>query len=105
MAGYIEAVVCRSINSQITGRGRYASNNSLGIPLGVRTAKPEEQMFSACSGPINPVRQRMRRTVEVMTSPGWTIHVAQRFALTPKAGVTGKTNAVAGLTLVPNPLE
>ena len=50
MAGYIEAVVCKSISSQMTGKRRYANRSSLGIPLGVSTAKPEEHMLPACSG-------------------------------------------------------
>jgi hypothetical protein len=100
MAGYIEAVVCKSINSQMTGRRRYANNNSPGIPLGVRTAKPEEQIFSACSGSINPVRQRLGRTVEVMTSPGWTIHVARLGAFSP-----GTTWLVAAPSAARSPIS
>lgn len=72
----------------------------LAARMGVRTAKPEEQMFSACSGSINPVRQRMGRTVEVMTSPGWTIHVARLGASSP-----GTTWLVAAPSAARSPIS
>jgi hypothetical protein len=43
IAGYIEAVVCRSISSQMTGNRKYTSNSSGGIAVGLSTANPESR--------------------------------------------------------------